>query len=198
MEGKCDIRHQPFQNRRHGFTTHTRCYATNRYVGNTFLQTRLFFRATNTGEKWLSSNAPQTCRWKMARFSRPYFIAPQTCRWKMAPFRCASFYRATNTRVENGSLQTRLSILRHKHARGIWLPSVAPLFIAPQTCRWKMARFRRASFYRDTNTLVENGSVRTDSKADAFTPRLYNTDRASASGTRPVDLPSNATGVWWL
>jgi len=51
----------------------------------------------------------------------------------------ASFHRATNMQVENGSLQTRLFLSRHKHLGGKWLASYTPLFIAPQTRGWKIA-----------------------------------------------------------
>ena len=176
----------PFQNwswqRRHGFATQTRCCATNRYVGNT-LQTRLFLsRHKHANGKWLASDAP-------------LFIAPQTRRWKMAVCSRASFCCATNTRVLSGSLRTRLFLSRHKHADGKWLSSDAPVFIASQTLRWKMAVFRRAFVASQT---LRWKMAQCDSKADALTPRQYSTHRASASGTRPVELPNNATGVWSL
>jgi len=60
---------------------------------------------------------------------------------------------AAETRVRHSD-----ALLRHKPVRREYT-SDAPLFIAPQTRKWKMAGFRRASFYRATNTQVENGCL---------------------------------------
>jgi hypothetical protein len=85
--------------------------------------------------------------------------APQTRSWKMVRFSRAPICGATNTLVENGSLQSRSYLWRHKHARGKWFALVALLFVAPQTRSWKMVRFSCAPICGATNTLVENGSL---------------------------------------
>ena len=130
----------------------------------------------------------------MAGFRRAsVFIAPQTRRWKWLAADAPLFYRATNTQVENGWLQTRLFFIapqsrrwkldgfrrasflsRHKHAGGKWLASDAPLFYRATNTQVENGCFQtRLLFYRATITQVENGSVRLESKADTFTPRLY-------------------------
>jgi acetyl/propionyl-CoA carboxylase alpha subunit len=55
---------------------------------------------------------------------------------------------AAETRVRNSD-----ALLRHKPVRGEYFSLHAPLIIAPQTRRWKMAGFRRA-----TNTRMVSGS----------------------------------------
>jgi hypothetical protein len=55
------------------------------------------------------------------------------------------------------------SLKRHKHACVKWFPSVALLFVAPQTRSWKMVRFSRAPICGATNTIVKTGSLQSRS-----------------------------------
>jgi hypothetical protein len=81
----------------------------------------------------------------------------------MFRFSRARICGATNTLVENVSLQSRSYLWRHKHARGKCFASVALVFVAPQTRSWKIFRFSRARICGATNTPVENVSFQSRS-----------------------------------
>jgi hypothetical protein len=140
--------------------------------------------------------------------------------WHQTPFQNWSWQRrhgfttqtrycATKRYVGNTSLHTRLFLSSHKHAGEKWLSSNAPLFIAPQTCRWKMApfrrasfiaphtrgwkmaRFRRASFYCVTNMQVENGSLQTH----LFLSRHKHADGKWLAADMPLFVATQTR--WW-
>ena len=130
------------------------CNAWNGQCDN-FLIRHLFRTGARNGDG--SVSVPQTGKWGILVFRRAsVFIAPQTRRWKMAGFRRASVFIAPQTR------------------RWKWLAADAPLFYRATNTQVENGCFQtRLLFYRATITQVENGSVRLESKADTFTPRLY-------------------------
>jgi hypothetical protein len=120
--------------------------ATNTLVQNVSLQLRSYL--------WRHKHAP--AKW-FASVALP-FEAPQTRACKMVRFSRAPIWGARNTRVQNGSLQSRSYLWRHEYARAKWFASVALLFEAPRIRSCKMVRFSRAPIYGATNTVV--GKVR--------------------------------------